>query len=185
MRLQQSDETALISDVPPGSDHTASCNLGVIGLATMGANLARNAALRGNSVAIYNRHSKRTTTLVDRHGGEGRFTPCETLEAFVSALRRPRSIIISVAAGPPVDVIIEQLVPLLDPDDILIGSVSVSPSWPRISHRTLSGTLPFNMDDAAPRKLWTSLSRQAPPIRCRQLVPSGNAHVRSLPKMLL
>lgn len=122
MTLPQPTAAGPIPAMSSGSGHVASCELGVIGLATMGANLVRNAARRGNSVAIYNRHGDRTTTLMERHGGEGRFTPCETVEAVVSALRRPRAIIISVAAGPPVDAIIEQMVPLLDPDDILIDA---------------------------------------------------------------
>ena len=50
-------------------------DLGVLGLAVMGANLARNAARKGFGVALYNRHGGRTDDLVRQFGHEGRFTP--------------------------------------------------------------------------------------------------------------
>ena len=52
-------------------------DLGVMGLAVMGANLARNAARKGFGVALYNRHGERTDKLVEEFGHEGRFTPDE------------------------------------------------------------------------------------------------------------
>jgi len=52
-------------------------DLGVLGLATMGANLARNAARKGFGVAVYNRHPARTDELIAAHGGEGRFLPAK------------------------------------------------------------------------------------------------------------
>jgi 6-phosphogluconate dehydrogenase len=100
----------------------ATCDIGVIGLATMGANLARNAARKGSAVAVHNRSPERTAQLIERHGGEGALTPCDTLETFVSALRTPRAIILSVAAGKPVDDLVGQLSPLLDPGDILVDA---------------------------------------------------------------
>ena len=98
------------------------CDLGVIGLATMGANLARNAARKGSAVAVYNRSVERTAQLIERHGDEGRITRCDTLESFVAALRTPRAIILSVAAGQAVDDLAGKLSPLLDPGDILIDA---------------------------------------------------------------
>ena len=91
-----------------------------MGLATMGANLARNIARRGIPVAVYNRTGSRTRAFLAAHGGEGRFSGAETLEALVDAIARPRPILIMVKAGAPVDEAIQHLLPLLDPGDILI-----------------------------------------------------------------
>ncbi len=96
------------------------CDLGVLGLAVMGANLARNAARKGSGVALYNRHGGRTDALVKEFGHEGRFTPAKDLQGFVAALSKPRVIIIMVKAGQPVDDVIDELVPLLDAGDIVI-----------------------------------------------------------------
>ena len=99
---------------------TELCDLGVLGLAVMGANLARNAARKGFGVALYNRHGERTDALVKEFGHEGRFTPAHDLKGFVAALSKPRVIIIMVKAGKPVDDVIDELVPLLEDDDIVI-----------------------------------------------------------------
>ena len=61
-------------------------DLGVFGLSTMGANLARNAARKGFGVAVYNRHGARTDELIADHGSEGRFAPAKTIADFVAAL---------------------------------------------------------------------------------------------------
>ncbi len=95
-------------------------DIGVLGLAVMGANLARNAARKGFGVSLYNRHAERTDALVAEHGGEGRFLPATDLAAFVAAIDRPRPIIIMVKAGAPVDAVIEELLPHLDQGDIVI-----------------------------------------------------------------
>ena len=55
----------------------ATANIGVIGLATMGSNLARNLAHHGNTVALFNRHYSRTEKLMNEHGGEGEFYPAK------------------------------------------------------------------------------------------------------------
>ncbi len=95
-------------------------DIGVMGLAVMGANLARNAARKGFGVALFNRHSERTDELVAEHGREGRFLPSRELPGFVGSLKRPRAVIIMVQAGRPVDEVIEELAPHLNPDDIVI-----------------------------------------------------------------
>jgi 6-phosphogluconate dehydrogenase len=95
-------------------------DLGVLGLAVMGANLARNAARKGFGVALYNRHGGRTDDLVTQFGHEGRFTPTKDLKAFVGALAKPRVIIIMVKAGKPVDDVIDELLPYLEHDDIVV-----------------------------------------------------------------
>ncbi|MBO0710054.1 MAG: NADP-dependent phosphogluconate dehydrogenase [Acetobacteraceae bacterium] len=95
-------------------------DLGVLGLAVMGANLARNAARKGFGVALYNRNGARTDALMQEFGHEGRFTPAKTLQDFVTALSKPRVVILMVQAGKPVDEVIDELVPLLEPDDIIV-----------------------------------------------------------------
>ena len=98
----------------------ATAQVGVIGLAVMGSNLARNFASHGHTVALYNRTQTRTDELVAEHGGEGNFVPAATLEEFVASLQRPRRILIMVKAGAPTDATIDALVPLLEPDDIVV-----------------------------------------------------------------
>ncbi|HWK25673.1 MAG TPA: NADP-dependent phosphogluconate dehydrogenase [Solirubrobacter sp.] len=96
--------------------------IGVTGLAVMGANLARNIARRGVGVAVHNRTAAKTRDFIAEYGSEGDFTAAETLEEFVAALERPRRIIVMVKAGPPVDGVIEDLAPLLDAGDIIIDA---------------------------------------------------------------
>ncbi|GAA3415681.1 hypothetical protein GCM10018952_41080 [Streptosporangium vulgare] len=94
--------------------------IGVTGLAVMGANLARNLARHGHTVAVHNRSQHRTKALIEEHGNEGTFVPCETPEEFVAALERPRRILIMVKAGAPTDAVIEEFAPLLEPGDMLV-----------------------------------------------------------------
>jgi 6-phosphogluconate dehydrogenase len=98
----------------------AQAQIGVTGLAVMGRNLARNLARHGISVALHNRSPERTRSLVAEHGDEGTFIPSESLADFVASLERPRAIIIMVKAGEPTDAVIDELVPLLEADDIVI-----------------------------------------------------------------
>src|SRR6185437_12656098 len=93
--------------------------IGVTGLAVMGANLARNIARNGWSVAVHNRSPEKTRHFIEEYAGEGDFTAAESNEEFVAALERPRKIIIMVKAGAPVDAVIGELAPLLDDGDIL------------------------------------------------------------------
>jgi 6-phosphogluconate dehydrogenase len=94
--------------------------LGVTGLATMGQNLARNAARRGFAVAVHNRTATRTRELLERHGDEGRLVGAFSVEELVAALARPRRILVMVKAGPPVDAVLDELAAHLDPGDLLI-----------------------------------------------------------------
>lgn len=95
-------------------------DLGVLGLAVMGANLARNAVRNGFGVALYNRHGGRTDDLVRDFGHEGRFTPTKDLRAFVDTLATPRVIVLMVQAGKAVDDVIAELLPYVEADDIVI-----------------------------------------------------------------
>jgi 6-phosphogluconate dehydrogenase len=95
-------------------------DIGVVGLATMGANLARNAARHGFGVALYNRHHERTEHLLQAHGDEGRFVGAEDIAAFTAALSKPRAMLVMVKAGQPVDDMIGELLPHLEAGDIII-----------------------------------------------------------------
>ena len=99
---------------------TELCDIGVIGLAVMGANLARNAARKGFGVALYNRHGGRTDALMSEFSHEGRFTPSKDIAGFVASLAKPRAMIIMVKAGQPVDDVIGELLPHLEAGDIVI-----------------------------------------------------------------
>jgi 6-phosphogluconate dehydrogenase len=98
----------------------ASCDIGVIGLAVMGENLALNIESRGFRVCVYNRTVARVTDFIQGRAQGKRFVGAQTLEAFVTALQRPRRILMLVKAGAPVDELIGQLLPLLDAGDILV-----------------------------------------------------------------
>ena len=98
----------------------AIADIGVTGLGVMGRNLARNFARHGHTVALHNRTYARTEALVDRFGDEGTFVPSESLEDFVASLTKPRAVIIMVKAGDATDAVIDDLVPLLDEDDIIV-----------------------------------------------------------------
>ncbi|MFF3501092.1 NADP-dependent phosphogluconate dehydrogenase [Streptomyces sp. NPDC003247] len=98
----------------------ATANIGVIGLAVMGSNLARNLASRdGNTVAVYNRTHARTAELVAAHPEAG-FVAAETVDDFVASLARPRTAIIMVQAGAGTDAVIEQLTERFEPGDIIV-----------------------------------------------------------------
>src|SRR3954453_10736366 len=98
----------------------AKSEIGVTGLAVMGANLARNIARRGFPVAVHNRTTSRMQHFLEAYGSEGDFTGAESLEDLVGALARPRRIIAMVKAGEPVDHLLDELVPLLEDGDIVI-----------------------------------------------------------------
>ena len=93
---------------------TAVANIGVVGLAVMGSNLARNLASReGNTVAVYNRSPGRTHELLEAHPEAG-FVASETIDAFAASLSKPRTAIIMVKAGAGTDAVIDQLVAALE-----------------------------------------------------------------------
>src|SRR5699024_5974619 len=98
----------------------ATAHIGVVGLAVMGRNLARNIARHGHTVALYNRSQARTDDLMASHGEEGNFVPATELAEFVASLERPRRIILMVMAGGPTDATIESLIPLLEEGDIVV-----------------------------------------------------------------
>ncbi|MGO1193786.1 MAG: NADP-dependent phosphogluconate dehydrogenase [Nesterenkonia sp.] len=97
-------------------------DIGVTGLAVMGANLARNLARNGYTVALHNRSVARTDALINSYSAEGSFVGTESLTQLVEALERPRRVLVMVKAGAPVDAVIDELVPLLDAGDIVIDA---------------------------------------------------------------
>ena len=98
----------------------AQAQIGVTGLAVMGRNLARNLARHGHTVALHNRTTAKTESLVAEHGDEGTFVASDSMESFVQSLEPPRRIVIMVKAGDPTDAVIQELIPLVDPGDIVI-----------------------------------------------------------------
>lgn len=102
------------------TENSSLAQIGVVGLAVMGSNLARNFARNGNTVAVYNRSPERTHTLIQEHGDEGNFVAAETIEQFVASLERPRKAIIMVQAGAATDAVIEQLAQAMDDGDVII-----------------------------------------------------------------
>jgi 6-phosphogluconate dehydrogenase len=95
-------------------------DLGLIGLAVMGRNLALNIADRGYTVAVYNRSAERTAEFVDGEASDARIVGVQTLGDLVETLVRPRVVVLMIKAGEPVDAQIEALVPLLEAGDIII-----------------------------------------------------------------
>lgn len=96
-----------------------SARFGIIGLATMGQNLALNIARHGFSVVGYNRTAERTRALMERVKGEP-ITPAYSLQELVNTLQKPRAILLMVQAGKPVDEVLSELFPLLEPGDLVI-----------------------------------------------------------------
>jgi 6-phosphogluconate dehydrogenase len=86
----------------------------------MGQNLALNIARNGFSVSVYNRTSKRTEEFIKERVKDEKITPCYDLKNFVDSLQKPRKIILMVKAGTPVDETINELLPYLEPGDLII-----------------------------------------------------------------
>ena len=99
---------------------TNQCDIGLIGLAVMGENLALNMESKGFSVAVFNRTTEVTEKFASGRAKGKNIQPTQTIEEFVAALTRPRKAMIMVKAGPPVDAVINQLAPLLEKGDVII-----------------------------------------------------------------
>lgn len=94
------------------------CDVGMIGMAVMGRNLALNITDKGFRVAVHNRNPEPMRLAVDESGGN--LVPSASLEDLVARIARPRRIMLMIKAGAPVDTVMDQLRPLLDPGDIVI-----------------------------------------------------------------
>jgi 6-phosphogluconate dehydrogenase len=95
-------------------------DIGLIGLAVMGQNLVLNMDDHGYTVAVFNRTTSKVDRFLENEAKGTKVIGTHSLEELVSVLKRPRRVMIMVKAGWPVDATIEQLVPLLEPGDIII-----------------------------------------------------------------
>jgi 6-phosphogluconate dehydrogenase len=96
------------------------CDIGLIGLAVMGENLALNLESKGFSVAVFNRTTEVTEKFAAGRAKGKNIQPTLTMEEFVAALKKPRKAMMMVKAGAPVDAVINQLAPLLEKGDVII-----------------------------------------------------------------
>src|SRR5437879_8576758 len=94
--------------------------MGVVGLATMGMNLARNLASHGVRVAVYNRTRQRTDEFMSSFGKDGDFHAAYAFEDLARILQPPRAVLVMVKAGAPVDESIDSLTKVLDKGDTII-----------------------------------------------------------------
>ena len=94
--------------------------IGLIGLAVMGQNLALNIADHGFRISVFNRTSSKTLGFLEENEETKNLAGFEKIDEFVNSLERPRKIVIMVQAGKATDAVIETLLPLLDEGDIVI-----------------------------------------------------------------
>lgn len=94
-------------------------DFGMIGLAVMGSNLAKNIESRGYTVAVYNRETEKLDKFMSNNRGKN-FIPTSTYENLCKIIERPRKIMMMIRAGAPVDSVIEGLLPYLEEGDIII-----------------------------------------------------------------
>lgn len=94
-------------------------DIGLTGLAVMGQNLVLNMERNRYRVAVHNRTTQKMHDFVAAHPDKN-IIGCKKIEGFVAAIERPRKIMIMVKAGRPVDAVIKQIKPLLEPGDLLI-----------------------------------------------------------------
>ena len=99
---------------------TANADIGLIGLAVMGQNLVLNMNDHGYSVVVWNRTVSKVDDFLKGPAAGTKVTGAHTIEEFVAAIRRPRKIMMMVRAGAPVDELIQELLPYLEPGDVLI-----------------------------------------------------------------
>src|SRR6195952_4880048 len=113
---------------------TPPADIGLIGLAVMGENLVLNMESRGYTVAVFNRTTSKVDEFVGGRGKGKKIVGTRSVKDLVAALKRPRKIMIMVKAGAPVDAVIDELAPLLEPGDILIDGGNTH--YPDTTRRT-------------------------------------------------
>lgn len=95
-------------------------DIGLIGLAVMGENLVLNMESKGFTVAVYNRTVDKVDKFVTGRGAGKNFIGCHSIADLCANLERPRKVMMLVKAGSPVDDFIDQIIPNLEPGDIII-----------------------------------------------------------------
>ncbi|MBN1181968.1 MAG: decarboxylating NADP(+)-dependent phosphogluconate dehydrogenase [Bacteroidales bacterium] len=95
-------------------------DIGLIGLAVMGENLVLNMESKGYTVAVYNRTVEKVDKFINGRGAGKNFIGAHSIEELVKSIKRPRKVMMLVKAGQAVDDFIEQLLPYLEPGDIII-----------------------------------------------------------------
>jgi 6-phosphogluconate dehydrogenase len=96
------------------------CDIGLIGLAVMGANLVLNMESHGFQVAVFNRTTSKVDAFMDGRAKDKNIVGCHSIEELVANLERPRKVFLLVKAGAAVDAFIESIIPHLEPGDIII-----------------------------------------------------------------
>jgi 6-phosphogluconate dehydrogenase len=121
----------------------AKCDLGLIGLAVMGENLALNMESRGYSVAVHNRTTSKVDEFIAGRAKGKRFVGCHSVEQLVKSLAKPRKVMMMVKAGPAVDDLIATLIPLLERGDVIIdgGNTHFADTERRTKHVEEKGLL--------------------------------------------
>ncbi len=114
-------------------------NFGLTGLATMGANLARNVAHHDIPVVVHNRTVSRMQRFLKEHGSEGPVSGQESVERWVAALDRPRVLMSMVQAGRATDAVIDEIAPHLDRGDVLIDGGNANFRDTQRRHAKLAG----------------------------------------------
>jgi 6-phosphogluconate dehydrogenase len=99
---------------------TMQADIGLIGLAVMGENLALNIESRGYTIAVFNRTVSKVDDLIAGRAAGKKFVGCHSLDELVQSLKAPRKVMLMIKAGPAVDEAIESLLPLLSPGDVII-----------------------------------------------------------------
>jgi len=94
-------------------------DIGLIGLAVMGENLARNMGSKGFKVAVYSRTVSKVQDFIDRFGAD-QFDGATSYQELAEKLTKPRKVIMMIKAGKPVDMVIEDLLKVLEPGDVII-----------------------------------------------------------------
>ncbi len=97
-------------------------DIGLIGLAVMGENLVMNMESKGFTVAVYNRTVAKVDAFTEGRAKGKNIIGCHSIQELADNLERPRKIILLVKAGQPVDDFIEQVLPVLEPGDVIIDS---------------------------------------------------------------
>lgn len=95
-------------------------DIGLVGLAVMGENLVLNMESKGFKVSVFNRTTEKVDNFINGRAKEKHIQGTHSLEELVQSLKRPRKVMMMVKAGPAVDKLIDNLIPLLDEGDIII-----------------------------------------------------------------